>query len=127
MVRRIEESLERFRIHFDVWTLQSVIAKIAGDAIASIETYEEEGTVWARTTDHGDDKDRPLVRSSDGSFLYFAADVAYVRDKFERGFDRLIYVLGADHHGYVARLKAPRRCSATTSRASRSSSTRSST
>ena len=106
MVRRIEESLERFRIHFDVWTLQSVIAKSAGDAIASIETYEKEGTVWARTTDYGDDKDRPLVRSSDGSFLYFAADVAYVRDKFERGFDRLMYVLGADHHGYVARLKA---------------------
>jgi arginyl-tRNA synthetase len=106
MVRRIEDSLERFRIHFDVWTLQSVIAKSAGDAIASIETYENEGTVWARTTDYGDDKNRPLVRSSDGSFLYFAADVAYVRDKFERGFDRLMYVLGADHHGYVARLKA---------------------
>ena len=64
MVRRIEDSLERFRIHFDVWTLQSVIAKSAGDAIASIETYEKEGTVWARTTDYGDDKDRPLVRSS---------------------------------------------------------------
>jgi arginyl-tRNA synthetase len=106
MLRRIEDSLERFRIHFDVWTLQSVIAKDAGDAIASIDTYEAEGTVWARTTTHGDDKDRPLIRSSDRSFLYYAADVAYVRDKFERGFDRLIYVLGADHHGYVARLKA---------------------
>ena len=106
MLRRIEDSLERFRIHFDVWTLQSVIAKDAGDAISSIDTYEAEGTVWARTTAHGDDKDRPLIRSSDRSFLYYAADVAYVRDKFERGFDRLIYVLGADHHGYVARLKA---------------------
>jgi arginyl-tRNA synthetase len=106
MLRRIEASLERFRIHFDVWTLQSVVAKDAADAIAHIDTYEAEGTVWARTSAHGDDKDRPLVRSSDGSFLYFAADVAYVRDKFERGFDRLIYVLGADHHGYVARLEA---------------------
>ncbi len=106
MLQRIEDSLERFRIHFDVWTLQSVVAKDAGDAIASIDTYEAEGTLWAHTTAHGDDKDRPLIRSSDGSFLYFAADVAYVRDKFERGFDRLIYVLGADHHGYVARLKA---------------------
>jgi len=106
MLQRIEDSLERFRIHFDVWTLQSVIATKAGEAIASIDTYEAEGTVWARTTAHGDDKDRPLIRSSDGSFLYYAADVAYVRDKFERGFDRLIYVLGADHHGYVARLKA---------------------
>jgi arginyl-tRNA synthetase len=106
MLRRIEDSLERFRIHFDVWTLQSVIATKAGEAIASIDTYEADGTVWARTTAHGDDKDRPLIRSSDGSFLYYAADIAYVRDKFERGFDRLIYVLGADHHGYVVRLKA---------------------
>jgi arginyl-tRNA synthetase len=71
-----------------------------------LDTYEADGTLWARTSDHGDDKDRPLIRSSDGSFLYFAADVAYVRDKFERGFDTAIYVLGADHHGYVARLKA---------------------
>ena len=106
MLQRIEESLERFRIHFDVWTLQSVVATHATEAIALIETYEAEGTLWARTTVQGDDKDRPLLRSSDGSFLYFAADVAYVRDKFERGFDRIIYVLGADHHGYVARLKA---------------------
>jgi arginyl-tRNA synthetase len=59
-----------------------------------------------RTSAYGDDKDRPLVRSADGSYLYFAADVAYVEDKLERGFDRAIYVLGADHHGYVARLKA---------------------
>ena len=106
MLKRIEDSLERFRIHFDVWTLQTVVVKDAADAIAHIDTYESEGTLWARTSAHGDDKDRPLVRSADGSFLYFAADVAYVRDKFERGFDRLIYVLGADHHGYVARLKA---------------------
>jgi arginyl-tRNA synthetase len=106
MVRWIEASLERFRIHFDVWTLQSVIETNAAEAIGHIETYEAEGTVWARTSAHGDDKDRPLIRSSDRSYLYFAADVAYVRDKFERGFERLIYVLGADHHGYVARLKA---------------------
>ena len=106
MLQWIEESLERFRIHFDVWTLQSIIATKAADAIASIDTYEAEGTVWARTTAYGDDKDRPLIRSSDNSFLYFAADIAYVRDKFERGFERLVYVLGADHHGYVARLKA---------------------
>src|SRR5438270_4112957 len=55
---------------------------------------------------YGHDNDRPLVNSSDGSNLYYAADVAYVRDKLERGFDRAIYVLGADHHGYVNRLKA---------------------
>jgi arginyl-tRNA synthetase len=71
-----------------------------------LDTYEAEGTLWARTSAYGDDKDRPLLRSADGSYLYFAADVAYVRDKLERGFDRAIYVLGADHHGYVGRLKA---------------------
>ena len=76
------------------------------ELLPRLETYEAEGTLWARTTSYGDDKDRPLIRSSDGSFLYFAADVAYVQDKFERGFDTAIYVLGADHHGYVARLKA---------------------
>jgi arginyl-tRNA synthetase len=80
MLQRMEDSLERFRIHFDVWTLQSVVAKDAAEAIAHIDTYEAEGTVWARTTAHGDDKDRPLIRSSDGSFLYYAADIAYVRD-----------------------------------------------
>jgi arginyl-tRNA synthetase len=71
-----------------------------------LDTYEAEGTLWARTSAHGDDKDRPLLRSADRSYLYFAVDVAYVRDKLERGFDRAIYVLGADHHGYVVRLKA---------------------
>src|SRR5205085_3609483 len=76
------------------------------ETLERIETYEAEGTRWAPTTRFGDDKDRPLVRSSDGSFLYYAADIAYVHDKLERGFDRAIYVLGADHHGYVARLRA---------------------
>ncbi|MGH3133273.1 MAG: arginine--tRNA ligase, partial [Gaiellaceae bacterium] len=67
--------------------------------------YEADGAVWARTSAHGDDKDRVLVRS-DGTPGYFAADTAYVRRKYAKGFDRLIYVLGADHHGYVARLQA---------------------
>jgi arginyl-tRNA synthetase len=74
--------------------------------LPKIDTYEADGTLWARTTAYGDDKDRPLVRSSDGTFLYYAADIAYVQDKFDRGFGRAIYVLGSDHHGYVARLKA---------------------
>jgi arginyl-tRNA synthetase len=106
MVERIQHSLERFRIHFDVWTRQSEIAPKVAAVIEELDTYEAEGTVWARTSVFGDDKDRPLIRSADGSFLYYAFDVAYVRDKFERGFERLVYVLGADHHGYVARLKA---------------------
>src|SRR6266536_5567697 len=106
MLERIERTLERFRIRFDVWERQSEIELEAADAVAQLDTYEADGTTWARTAAHGDDKDRPLIRSSDGSYLYYASDVAYVRNKFERGFERLIYVLGADHHGYVARLKA---------------------
>ena len=106
MRARIEESLERFRVHIDTWANQSDIEKKVAALLPRLDTYEADGTLYARTTAHGDDKDRPLIRSTDGSYLYFAADVAYVQDKFERGFDTAIYVLGADHHGYVARLKA---------------------
>ncbi len=106
MRARIEESLDRFRVHIDTWANQSDIEKKVAALLPRLDTYEADGTLYARTTAHGDDKDRPLVRSTDGSYLYFAADVAYVQDKFERGFDIAIYVLGADHHGYVARLKA---------------------
>jgi arginyl-tRNA synthetase len=106
MRKEIEDSLERFRIHIDSWANQSEIEKHVADLLPRLDTYESQGTLWARTTAYGDDKDRPLVRSSDGSYLYYAADIAYLKDKFDRGFDRAIYVLGADHHGYVARLKA---------------------
>ena len=106
MLERIETTLERFRIHFDSWARQSEIEAHVPEVLASIETYEEDGATWAPTQPlHGDDKDRVVIRS-DGSYLYYAADVAYVRDKLERGFDRAIYVLGADHHGYAARLRA---------------------
>ena len=105
MLERIEATLERFRIHFDTWERQSEIEAEVPEALALLDTYEEEGALWARTSAHGDDKDRVLVRS-DGAPGYFAADAAYIRRKFARGFDRLIYVLGADHHGYVGRLQA---------------------
>ena len=105
MRESIEASLERFRIHIDTWRLQSTIEKDVPAVLGSIETYEQDGAVWAPTTRFGDDKDRVVVRS-DGSYTYFAADIAYVRDKLERGFDTAMYVLGADHHGYVARLRA---------------------
>src|SRR5690606_28882220 len=72
---------------------------------AAGHVFEEEGAVWLRTTDFGDDKDRVLVRSS-GEVTYFGADVAYHVDKIERGHDRLVDVLGADHHGYVGRMAA---------------------
>ncbi len=106
MLDEIKRELDAFRIHFDSWVLQGEITLEVEEALPHLETYESEGTLWARTSAFDDDKDRPLKRSSDGSYLYYAADVAYVRNKFERGFDRLIYVLGADHHGYVPRLKA---------------------
>jgi arginyl-tRNA synthetase len=106
MTAAIGSELEQLRIHIDTWVRQVEIMAEVPAALERIETYEAEGTLWARTTAYGDDKDRPLVRSADGSYLYYAADVAYVLDKLSRGFDRAIYVLGADHHGYVQRLKA---------------------
>jgi arginyl-tRNA synthetase len=105
MLERIVESLGRFRVHFDSFVREVELAPAIPAAIDRLDTYESDGTIWARTTAHGDDKDRPLLRSSDGSHLYFAADVAYLIHKLEQ-FARAIYVLGADHHGYVARLKA---------------------
>ncbi|TMK26791.1 MAG: arginine--tRNA ligase [Actinobacteria bacterium] len=106
MLEEIRREIAEFRISIDSWRRQAEIEAEVAELLPRLDTYEAEGTVWARTSTYGDDKDRPLVRSADGSYLYFAADIAYVRDKLERGFDRAIYVLGADHHGYVARLKA---------------------
>ncbi len=106
MLEEIRREVEEFRIPVDTWRRQADLEREIPEILSKLDTYEADGTLWARTSAYGDDKDRPLVRSSDGSYLYFAADVAYVRDKLERGFDRAIYVLGADHHGYVARLKA---------------------
>jgi arginyl-tRNA synthetase len=109
----IRATLERFRVRFDRWFSEATL--YAGDpspwerARAKLEaegrSYRSEGALWLRTTALGDDKDRVLERST-GEPTYFAADVAYHWDKLDRGFDRVVNVLGADHHGYVARLKA---------------------
>jgi arginyl-tRNA synthetase len=101
MLRRIEASLERFRIHFDTWMLQSALQPRIVDFLPRLDTYEKDGAVWARSSAYGDDDDRVLIRSRDlgGTPTYRAADVVYLADKLERGFDRAIYVLGADHHG----------------------------
>jgi arginyl-tRNA synthetase len=106
MIQAIQDELLEFRVAVDTWVRERDVDQEIPDVLPLIDTYEAEGTTWARTSAHGDDKDRPLVRSSDASYLYFARDVAYIRNKFERGFDRLMYVLGADHHGYIGRLKA---------------------
>jgi arginyl-tRNA synthetase len=104
MLEQIEASLERFRIRFDTWARQSEIEPEIAAALETLPTYEHEGAVWVRTAAYGDDKDRVAIRSN-GSPTYFAADCAYLRRKLER-YDRAIYVLGADHHGYVGRLRA---------------------
>ena len=105
MLERIQATLHRFRIDFDSYLREIDLVPEIPEALSRLETYEAEGTIWARTSGYGDDKDRPLMRSSDATHLYFAADAAYLRRKLEQ-FDRAIYVLGADHHGYVARLTA---------------------
>jgi arginyl-tRNA synthetase len=96
----IEQTLERFRIHFDSWVLQSELEKRIGEFLPRLDTYEADGAVWARSSAYGDEQDWVLIRSADrgGTPTYRAADVVYLVDKLERGFDRAIYVLGADHH-----------------------------
>jgi arginyl-tRNA synthetase len=101
MLKQIEATLERFRIHFDSWALQSALAERLPELLPRVDTYEQDGAVWARSSAYGDEKDRVLIRSETGEPTYRAADVVYLVDKLERGFDRAIYVLGADHHGTV--------------------------
>lgn len=111
MFDHIKESLHQFGTDFDVYThedsmhtsgrVEQAIAKLRETGFA----YEKDGAVWLRTTDFGDDKDRVVIKS-DGKPAYIAGDLAYFLDKRKRGFDLCIYMLGADHHGYIARLKA---------------------
>ena len=110
VLRWIEATLERFGVRFDVYFRESELAA-KGEIDAAVErlrdagvAYDAEGAVWFRSTAYGDDKDRVLVRSN-GQHTYFGADCAYIVDKFDRGFDHAVYVLGADHHGDVARLQ----------------------
>jgi arginyl-tRNA synthetase len=99
MLKEIETTLERFRIHFDSWRRQSELEQRLPELLPRLDTYEKDGALWARSSAYGDDEDRVLLRSGDRSPTYRAADVAYLVDKLERGFDLAIYVLGADHHG----------------------------
>ena len=101
MLESIERTLDRFRIHFDSFALQSELEARLPEFLPRLDTYEQDGALWARSSAHGDDDDWVLVRSADQGGLptYRAADVVYLADKLDRGFDRAIYVLGADHHG----------------------------
>jgi arginyl-tRNA synthetase len=98
VLEQIERTLERFRIQFDSWALQSELEQRVPELLGRIDTYERDGAVWARSSAYGDDKDQVVIRSN-GLPTYRAADIAYLDDKLSRGFDRAIYVLGADHHG----------------------------
>ena len=99
MLERIEATLHRFRIHFDEWALESALAARLTELLPRLDTYEKDGALWARSSAYGDEDDRVLIRSGGRGATYRAADVVYLEDKLGRGFDRLIYVLGADHHG----------------------------
>ncbi|MFF2370161.1 arginine--tRNA ligase [Agromyces sp. NPDC058110] len=112
----IEASLERFNVHFDIWTSERRLHAKNDDGLSDVDTaverlraqghvYDKDDAVWVQTTDFGDDKDR-VIRRGNGVYTYFAADAAYYLDKGDRGFGHKIYLLGADHHGYVHRLKA---------------------
>lgn len=115
-LNEIMASLERFNVHFDVWFSERVLharndgaPSLVDEAVDRLReqghVFDDEGAVWVRTTDFGDDKDR-VIRRSNGEYTYFAADAAYYLNKGDRGFAHKIYLLGADHHGYVHRLKA---------------------
>ena len=116
MLGNIKDTLARCGTHFDVWFSERTLHAPDESGATAITRafdllrsegllYEREGATWFRSTDFGDDKDRVLVKS-DGSYTYFAADLAYHANKLDRGFDRLIDIWGADHHGYIPRMQA---------------------
>lgn len=113
----LQSSLDKFNVHFDVFFSERTLhakgsngePSLVDEAVDRLReqghVFDDEGAVWVRTTDFGDDKDR-VIRRSNGEYTYFAADAAYYLNKGDRGFAHKIYLLGADHHGYVHRLKA---------------------
>ncbi len=107
----LRQDLDAFGITFDVWFSErslhdsGAVKDETSHLLAMGAAYEKDGAIWLRTQEHGDEEDRVLVRR-DGAPTYIASDAAYARNKFARGFDRAIYVLGPDHAGYVARMKA---------------------
>jgi arginyl-tRNA synthetase len=107
----IAEDLEEFGVHYDVWYSEQTLAdrKLIEKAVQQLQDaghiYEDKGALWFRSTSFGDEKDRVIIRDN-GQATYFASDIAYHMDKFARGFHRVINIWGADHHGYVPRVKA---------------------
>ncbi|MFD2616261.1 arginine--tRNA ligase [Terrilactibacillus laevilacticus] len=111
LMANIKKDLSDFGVHFDVWFSETSLYE-SGEITSVLEklkerghTYEQDGALWFASTKFGDDKDRVLIKS-DGSYTYLTPDIAYHLNKFLRGFDQLINVWGADHHGYIPRMKA---------------------
>lgn len=110
-LNKIKRDLARFRVDFDIWFSETSLyenkkVELSLEELKSKgQVYEHEGATWLRTTDYGDDKDRVLVKN-DGTYTYLTPDIAYHRDKYERGYDRMFNIWGADHHGYVPRIRA---------------------
>jgi len=108
---KLKNDLANFRVNFDVWYSETSLYKNGKIEVAlnklkeNGHVFEEEGATWFRSTTFGDDKDRVLIKS-DGSFTYLTPDIAYHEDKIQRGFEKLINIWGADHHGYIPRMKA---------------------
>jgi arginyl-tRNA synthetase len=111
VMKKIKEDLQDFRVEFDNWFSEKSLHdsgelnKVLDLLKEKGETYEKDGAIWFESTKYGDDKDRVLVKS-DGAYTYLTPDIAYHLNKFKRGFDTLINVWGADHHGYIPRMKA---------------------
>ncbi len=110
-LQKLKDILERFRVHFDVWFSETSLYAESQiqPALEALEkagyTYEQEGALWFASTKFGDDKDR-VLKKSDGSYTYLTPDIAYHLNKYKRGYDNLVDLLGADHHGYIKRMKA---------------------
>ncbi|GIP01566.1 arginine--tRNA ligase [Paenibacillus lautus] len=108
---KIKRDLNRFRVHFDEWFSETslyengLVEKSLEELKSKGEAYEKDGATWLRTTDYGDDKDRVLVKN-DGTYTYLTPDIAYHRNKYERGYDKILNIWGADHHGYIPRMRA---------------------
>ena len=111
LMAMIKKDLEDFGVHFDIWSSQSIIAnnqaieQVLADLRSKGFIYDNEGAWWFKSTLWGDDKDR-VVRKSDGQYTYLTPDIVYHKDKFARGFKRIVNILGPDHHGYIPRIKA---------------------
>ena len=109
-IAKMKADMEKYRVHYDCWYLESDLHK-SGKVMGVVDylrdrglTYEKDGAVWYKATEFGGEKDEVLVRAN-GNPTYFTADIAYHKDKFDRGFDLLIDIWGSDHHGHVARMK----------------------